>query len=213
MSREPWYGHYREAFPINIATSVEPTVEPVTQAEANAHLHLTDSSEQATVDLCMMAARQHVESYTGKRLIFQTIRQFFDEWPAHDSMPLAIGPVFSSTGTEVKWGGPGGGYTNTLSSTSYWCEHAHSPGLIGLKRGQSWPDAELRSHSGVRLTYEVGYSTSSTGVPAWAKSAVLLIGASYFANREAVIAGTIATEVPMAAKALMMAHRSPLAIV
>lgn len=207
-----WQDRYRASLGgLNYATSVKPAAEPVSDAEILAHLHLTENSELAEAQLVMKAARMAVEAFSGRRIIKQTIRQFYDAWPVGAPLAMALGPVWSSTGTVVSYGLKGAGYTEEVSSTAWWCTHTQDPAAIILKTGQQWPTVEMRSAAPIRLTYEVGYSTSSTGAPAWAKMATLLTGAHWFANREAVVTGTIASEVPFSAKSLMQMHRSPLA--
>lgn len=210
-----WWRQYQKDQPVRLKTLTAPSAEPVSSTEALDHLHLTENSEQAEVDLLMAAAREEVEAYSGRRIIRQQVRQTWDCFPWGKALQLAASPLFepNSTGSPlvVRYWPEGSTAASVLSSTSYLVSENRDPPLIVLKRDAEFPNTELRSADGVEVDYWVGYSTSSTGAPKWAKAATLLTGAHWFANREAVVAGTVATEVPMSARSLMQSHRSPLA--
>ena len=46
-----------------------PTVEPVTLADARLHLRVIDTVEDSLITSLIVAAREHVEQVTGRRLI------------------------------------------------------------------------------------------------------------------------------------------------
>jgi len=215
-----WWHAYRDnAGGRRLATLVEPSAEPVTQAEALAHLHLTENSEAGEVDICMAAARSHVEAFSGRRIIAQQVRQTFDAFPYGKLMTLAASPLMPLSTDHpapvIRYHAAGStGSTGTiLPSTSYIVSRDSDPPRIVVKRDGSFPDVELRNADGVTVDYWVGYGASSTQVPQWSRMATLVTGAHFFANREAVITGTIAGVVPMSARSLMSQHRSPLAMV
>ena len=206
--------HYQAGQPTNVTTITEPAAEPVTAAEGLAHLHLTESSEAAEVAVVMTAARAHMEGFSGRRFIRQQVRQTLDDFPAGKAITLGASPLFpsstSSPAPVVRYFTEGS-TGQVLSSTAYLVADHQDPPRIVLKRDAEFPTVELRAAGGVEVDYWCGYSTSSTGAPAWARMATLLTGAHWFANREAVVTGTIASEVPFSAKALVQMHRSPLA--
>lgn len=213
-----WWHQYLERQPIRLRTLVEPAVEPVLSSEARDHLHLTEGSEDAEVAMLYAAAREHVEEYTGRRIIARKVRQSYDRFPWGKVLLLAESPLLpTSTShpapvvryfTQNSSGSSGG---SVLASTLYVVNRDRDPPAIVLKRDGEFPTVELRNADGVHVDYWVGYSTSSTGAPAWSRAAINLVGAHWFANREAVVQGTVATEVPMSAQRIMQMHRSPLA--
>lgn len=215
-----WWHQYRDAGgPVRLRTLVEPAEEPVTQAEARDHLHLTESSEQGEVDICMTAARAVVEGFSGRRIIRQKVRQSLDCFPYGKQLDLAASPLFpnSTASPVVLRYYPQNSTSSTAAlvfpSSRYIVSRDSDPPRIVVKRDGEFPTLELRNADAVEVEYWVGYSTSSTAAPAWARMATLLLGAHYFANREAVIAGTIVNKVPMSARSLMFQHRSPLAMI
>jgi uncharacterized phiE125 gp8 family phage protein len=63
---------------MTLIRTVEPAAEPVTLAEAKAHLRLADSSEDDLLTGLIRAARQDVERATGMALIDQHWRLVLD---------------------------------------------------------------------------------------------------------------------------------------
>lgn len=215
-----WWHTYRDSMaPVRLRTLTEPAAEPVTQQEALDHLHLTENSEAGEVDICMAAARSVVEGFTGRRIIRQQVRQTLDCFPYGKQLDLAASPLFPiSTGSPLViryWarGSTGSTEALTLSSTRYIISRDSDPPRIVLKRDGEFPTLDLRNADAVQVDYWVGYSTSSTAAPKWARMANLQLGAHYFANRESVVTGTIATMLPMATRSLLFQYRSPLAMV
>lgn len=217
-----WWHQYRDSMgPRRLRTLTEPQAEPVTQAEARDHLHLTETSEQGEVDICMAAARSHVEAFSGRRIIRQQVRQTLEWFPYGKEIQLAASPLFpNSTALPsplvIRYytrGSTSSTAATVFPADRYIISRDSDPPRIVVKDGSEFPTTELRAADAVEVDYWVGYSTSSTGAPDWARMATLLTGAHFFANREAVVAGTIAGKVPMSARALMMQQRSPLAMV
>jgi len=214
-----WWHEYMDQqlrMPIRVRTLVEPAVEPVLSSEARDHLHLTETSEDAEVSMLYAAAREHLEEYTGRRIIARKVRQTYDRFPRGKVLLLAESPLLAtSTGKPapvVRYflANSTGSTGTVLESTRYVLRRDSDPPAIVLKRDGEFPTAELRNAEAVQVDYWAGHSTSSTGAPKWARAAVNLIGAHWFANREAVVQGTVAAEVPMSARSLMQMHRSPL---
>jgi len=53
------------------------------------------------------------------------------------------------------------------------------------------------------LRYKAGYGAKRSDVPEQARQAMLLMIGDWYSNRESVVVGTITSEVPNTAKALM----------
>lgn len=196
----------------------EPQAEPVTYEQAQDHLHLTEDSEAGEVDIVMKAARSRVEAFTGRNLIKRQVRQVLDCFPRSRMLTLAASPISpssqlstSETQLVVRYFPQGNSSGVIWSSTNYILSEDSDPPRIVLARDQEFPNTELRMADGVHLEYWTGYSTGPAGVPAWARMAILLDGAHLFLHRESVATGTVATEIPQSAQALMWQYRSPLA--
>ena len=73
--------------------TVGPLIEPVTLAEAKAHLRLEQASEDPLIEGLIRAAREEVEKTTGQALIEQSWRLTLDDWPTSDVLFLNRTPV------------------------------------------------------------------------------------------------------------------------
>jgi uncharacterized phiE125 gp8 family phage protein len=58
------------------------------------------------------------------------------------------------------------------------------------------------------VTYVAGYGATSDTVPDAIRHAILLLVGFWFENREGVVVGTIAKELPFAVKSLLDAYRT-----
>jgi uncharacterized phiE125 gp8 family phage protein len=77
-------------------------------------------------------------------------------------------------------------------------------GHIVPKPGETWPSD---IHAGIEIEFDAGYPAGEC--PPALKQAALLFVAHLFANREAVITGTISGEIPLGFRTLCSAYRMP----
>ena len=89
--------------------TVQPTVEPITLAEAKMHLRVDSDFEDALIQDYIKAARAHVERFTGLSFTVQTIRAVikteedplypwtFPNQPVPQSYELPLSPVSEIT--------------------------------------------------------------------------------------------------------------------
>ena len=72
-----------------------PALEPVTLAEARAHLRVTATAEDALIERLVAAARAEVERLTRRALIRQGWRLYLDGWPPGRAVRFPVAPVVS----------------------------------------------------------------------------------------------------------------------
>jgi len=167
---------------LNMVETVAPTVEPLTTAEANTHLHLDGTSNNTYVDLLIEAARQHVESYTGRALAERTYRADLFYW---DTEVRLIKPPLISV-TSIKYFDPDNSQ-QTWASTNYEVDAAG--GRILLANAKSIPSSYSRFDAW-QVTTIHGYQATSSPldyrapIPESLKSAMKLIIGDLFENRE-----------------------------
>lgn len=70
-----------------------PVGEPVPLAEAKVFLRIDHAEEDALVESLITAARQHVESVTGRALLTQGWRTVLDAWPAKRVVRIPAVPL------------------------------------------------------------------------------------------------------------------------
>jgi hypothetical protein len=199
------------SFSLKLATP--PASEPVTTAEAKAHLRISVSSEDTYIGNLITAARQFCEDFTGRAFITQTWELWRDQFPARkacgndwrdgiteepisyvDGEPGIIefpkAPLISVTSVTT--------YNDSdvaavFSAASYRVDTIREPGRIALVRGALWP-VDLRPTSAIKIVATCGYGTTGASVPMAIRQAILLIVAHCFENREPVLIGTISKE-------------------
>jgi uncharacterized phiE125 gp8 family phage protein len=189
-----------------------PTVEPVTLAEAKAHLRVEVADDDALISRLIAAARQMAETRLRRALVNQTWDLVLDRWPPlrlADSgrvyqtlnMPWAAASTIEVTNpalvsvTSITYLDPAGG-TQTVNSGDY-VVLAGTPGLIFPAVGKSWPAVQSRPGV-ITVRYVAGFGADATTVPECVKTWILMHLGSWYENREAVsvIQGGVALIIP-----------------
>lgn len=178
-----------------------PAEEPVTSAEAKAHLRVTTADEDTLIASLIIAAREFVENHTHRRLITQTWDWVLDSFSAH-CLEVPHAPLQSvSSITYVDTAGA----TQTLGTSLYTVDAKTDPGRVQPAFGESWPSTREVLNA-VTVRFIAGYGLAAS-VPQAIKQAMLLLIGHWFENREAVVTGTISTGVQMTVDALLAPHR------
>lgn len=161
-----------------------PASEPITLAEAKAHLRVTHSAEDTLIESLIKEARDFCEAETGRALMAQTWEKTYDNFPA--ALELAKLPV--SSVTTLKYTDENGA-EQTLSSASYVLDNASDDrsAWVVPAEGYSWP-ATYTGINGVRVRFIAGYADTDS-VPAALKQWIKLQIGSWYNNREAVTPG------------------------
>lgn len=173
-----------------------PTSEPIDTTTAKNHLKVSDAVDDTLVDNLVKAARQHIEEMTGRSIRQQTWEYEQDEWSDEIWLPRAA-PLQSVT--HVKYYDTAG-TQQTVATSVYLVDSKSEPARLTLKPDQSWPALQSRDLA-VSVRYVTGYG--STDVPQTLLQAILLLVGHWYANREGVVTGTIATALPHAINALV----------
>lgn len=181
-----------------------PTSEPVTTAEAKAHLRITTSDDDTYIGTLIAVARKHVETITGRALINQTWDYFLDNFPPGDKIVIPL-PRLSSV-TSVKYTDKDNVQT-TLAASKYIVDTNNEPGQIVLAYGESWPTFTQKPINAVEIRFVAGYGSGAANVPEGIKQAMLLLIAHWYENREPVNIGNIVTEIPETINALLWPYR------
>ena len=167
------------AQPLRLVTSQAPPVEPVSLAEAKAHLRLELSDDDALVSALIQSAREACERFTGRALVERELTLTLDAWPAVDAdyaEGWAEGP---SIATERRWIElPRPPLRNVESvtlyddsdagtlwtATNYFVDTASEPGRLVARSGASLPSA-TRAANGIEIVYRAGYAADESGSP------------------------------------------------
>ena len=171
----------------------------VSLAEAKVHLRVeADLTEfDALISGLIATATQHFDGYSGvlgRALVTQSWRQDFCGFSGRMGLPLA--PAASITSVAYF---DGSNVTQTLASSVYGLfADARGP-YVGLKPDQTWPSSYSRPDA-VSVTFVAGQDAAD--VDPRAKTAIMMLVASWFERREAVGSEAL-TEIPFGVQALI----------
>lgn len=135
-----------------------PAIEPVTLAEAKAHLRVGDMADDALITTLITAARQVAEQWLGRALISQTLRYLCDAEPATSTLQLPRPPLVSVSSIKTY---DDADNANLMPATLYTSEPG---GRVALRQGALWPQPN-RVMNGFEVVYVAGYGTSASDVP------------------------------------------------
>ena len=172
------------------------TIDILTTAEVKAHLKVDTTADDTLIDNLRDAATNSAQEYTNRFFTSTTLTQYADKWS--EIAELYKSPLQSIT--HIKYYDSDDSL-QTLSSSVYNSDASAMPARIALAVNQSYPTTSDRI-AAIRVEYIVG-ATAANLVDNAIKQAVLLTIGHWYQNREAVIVGRIATELPMAAKYLL----------
>lgn len=176
-----------------------PAEEPVSLVDAKAFLRVDDNAEDGLITTLLSAARLHVESVTGRAMIFQSWRLVLDAWPTERSIALPVGPVNALTAVTVF----------DLDDEAHELDldqFVVQAGRLMLPRNIEGAPA-LRERLGLEIDYVAGHGEDATGVPADIKQACLVLVGYWFENRDAVIVAGAGSVVPAGFDRLVAPYR------
>lgn len=182
--------------PIQLITP--PVQEPVSLAEAKAHLRVDFEEDDALIALLLVAARQAAESLTHRQLVSARWRLVLDSFPGPSLMGVPAGQPFTLPGhailipkspvacvVEIRYLDMAGA-SQVMPSQNYTVDAACEPARITPVFGQIWPIA-LPQIGAVTVTFDAGYGAPAA-VPEGIKSWIKLRLGSLYAHREEVAA-------------------------
>jgi len=172
---------------------VPPSVEPVSVAEQKAFMRVEIADEDALTASFITAARQAVESITGRALITQQwLATFESSRRTGRRLELPVTPVRAVESVIVDG--------VALDKSAYVADIVSEPGTITLPK-MCWKTAEV--------TFTCGYGASATDVPEALRLAIKLMAGHWSENRLAVSDASHAKfeELPMGVRYLLATYR------
>lgn len=166
-----------------------PSIEPVTLAEAKAHLRVDGNDEDALINQLIAVARQALDGrdgLLGRALIQQVWKLTHDRFPRAIEIPLP--PLISVDGITYL---DADAMTQTIDLGTVTVEGIGdaAPAILRPVSGTTWPETYDHPEA-IAITFKAGYGTAAANVPAPIKQAMLLDIAHMFENREAVTIGS-----------------------
>lgn len=161
-----------------------PGTEPITLAEAKAHLRVVTTDDDTYISGLIVAARTMVEQRTGRALMPQRVRIGMDAFCATTKLPRL--PLATVHGLLVKYYDEDGAL-QTVNDATYTINMYVEPVEVTLAYNQTWPTIRHVA-GGVTMEYDVGYANAAA-VPAPLKQWMLLAIGAMYENREQFSAG------------------------
>lgn len=172
-----------------------PESEPITLAEAKAHLNVTSSTKDTYITGLITTARRQVERYLHRALIDQTWELYLDCWKSCIKIPY---PTLIEV-ESVKYYDLDG-VEQTLSTDLYWVVTADDPGYIQRAYSVTYPELQYGRPDSVKIRYRAGYVTGAEqtpNVPDEIKHAIKLTLTNYYEQRgDIVVSRDIPTRIP-----------------
>lgn len=179
-----------------------PASEPVTVAEAKAHLRLDGNAEDLLIASLILTSRLHIEAAMGLALITQSWRLILDRWPAWPEVPIPLRPIQSITSVNVL---AADGTPETMPASGYILhQHGWPPRLI--RTGTAWP-APGRVAAGIEIAFAAGYGAGASDVPAPIRQALLMLVAHWYEHRDPIEIGSTVIAIPAGVSELLAPYR------
>ncbi len=176
-----------------------PAAEPVSLADAKAHLRVTHADDDAYISKLITAARRAIEQRTGLRFIAQGWSLFLDCWPASPAASLQLGPV-SAIADIIVFGEDD--TPATVDPAHYYLDSASRPARAVLRDGRT-PPRGGRPVNAIEIRFTAGFGLTGDDVPADIRQAVLITLAHWFDHRGDEKGGSL----PLAAVELLEPQR------
>lgn len=178
-----------------------PATTAISLAEAKSFLRVDSDydDDDAYITSLIGVATNVVEQFTRRRLITQTYNIYYDEFPPF--MDLQVGNVASVT--HVKYYDTDN-TLQTLNTSEYDVDIRVKPGRIYQAEDGNFPNTYERANS-VEVEFVVGSAASD--VEDAIKQAMYIVIGRYYENRQDVVTGTIASELPLMVDHLLTPYR------
>lgn len=181
-----------------------PVVEPVSLADAKAHMRVDGPEEDQLISALTTAARLHVERLAGLALITQKWSVLLDGWPDGQAIELPLAPIRSVDSLKV-YGDDD--VATVIDPAQYHADLASRPARLVRRSTVYWAPPG-RVANGIEIDITAGYGAAAGDVPETLRRAILLLAAHWFENRAAVEEGSALRQTPLAVQALLVPHRS-----
>jgi uncharacterized phiE125 gp8 family phage protein len=174
----------------------EPEEEPLSLADAKLFLRIDHTADDALIADLIRAARKHVETVTGKRLVTQAWRLVLDQWPEGGVLKLPLAPVSAVEAARLR--APDG--AETAVDTAAWLLDTSTSRLRMPER-----PPVLRPFAGIEIDLEAGYGAAADVPPGFVQAIRLLVAHWYEHRASALPEGMDA--LPLAVAALIAPER------
>jgi len=170
-----------------VRTVTGPTVEPVTVQEARLWCRIADddTTQDAMLQLLIIAMREKAEELTGRAFPLRTLELIMDAFPADDDPIELPYPPLSSVNYVTYVNVDGVDQTMGGSPDAFLVDTGSYPGRLMPLFAGTWPSIRDQI-GGVRIGYVAGYATTNLipkSVRVWMQARI----STLFENREHLV--------------------------
>jgi uncharacterized phiE125 gp8 family phage protein len=179
-----------------------PALEPITVAEAKAHMRIDGTAEDVLIASLILTARLHLEAALDLAFITQSWTLVMDTWGRGPSIDIPLSPLLSINAVRVK---TGPSTTTLIPATSYVVDIASRPARLvwnATAKPEPYPPA-----NGIEIDFTAGFGASAAPVPAPLRHALLLLTAHWYEHRDPGEIGSNEARVPAAISDLIQPFR------
>lgn len=183
-----------------------PAVEPVSVAEAKSHCRVDTEDDDGYVASLITAAREWVEAYLDRSLVYTQWTMRLDSFPYEIELPRPPIALSGTVTTVTLTYTLGDESTATVPAADYRIDRQSTPGVVRQLRAGSWP-ANLDDYNAVAVTWWGGYGQDGSKVPAAIRHAILMLVGHWYEMRSSVLTGSISKEIEFGVKSLLDSQR------
>lgn len=187
---------------MSLLLTAGPAAEPVSLAEAKAHVRIDGAAEDGLLASLITTSRLHIEAALGLALITQSWQLQLDAWPKRGGVVLPLRPVQAIDAVRVT---AFDGTVVTLEPSHYRCDGYGLPPRL-LPAASPFPDPGANA-LGIEIAFVAGYGAAAADVPAPIRQALLHLVAHWFEHREPVHVGATASRIPDMVSELLEPYR------
>ena len=178
-----------------------PAVEPVSLADAKAHLRLDTTDEDLVVGAMIGASRVAVETDIRQVLIAQQWRVSNTAWPTDRRIDLPVLPLISVDAVRAL---DAEDNPTAVPATDFSVEP--EAGIVTINAGAA-ALAPTLSAGGYEIDFTAGFGVASTDVPHALRQAILMLVTHWFEHRSAITIGEALVATPQGVHALIAPYR------
>lgn len=165
---------------MSLVLTSPPAQEPVSLADAKAHLRVDTGDDDALITRLITAARSELERGLGRALVTQSYTYYLDAWPRGFAVALPVAPVQSIDQARIFALDDN---FAILPPASYLLDGQGSPPRL-IRRGTlPWP-VPLRPANGIAIDFTCGHGAQPTDVPAALRIALLILVGHWYEHRQ-----------------------------
>lgn len=199
---------YYNLAPVDVPLSDYTAIIPL--SEVKDHLRVTWSTEDTFINQQLAAAFGICEDYCNLSFVYKQYTMNMEQFPDSETedstsfeLPRGNGRLsvisikyYDTDDTQQTWA-----LANYVANAAF-----QTWSRVSLADGISWPAISGRKQP-IEVIYKSGYNDSGQQLPKTIRQAILLMVGNLYENRQDVIVGRIASELPLTAKHLLNPYR------